>query len=104
MVNKPKKDRKFCPKCNQHRIAKVSIYKKSAANPNRQGSRRYRIKQKGFGGQTKPIQRRTAKNTKKPVLIYTFEECHHKAQKLLKRAKQVMLSNTKKVKGEVLTY
>lgn len=104
MVNIPKTRNTFCRKCEEHSTFKVSLYKKGKDNPNRQGARRYRIKQKGFGGQTKPIFRRKAKTTKKPVLKLECTKCHFKIQKALKRAKQVLISNEKKVKGEALTY
>lgn len=83
---------------------KVSIYKKSKDNPNRQGNRRYRIKQQGYGGQTKPILKRKAKVTKKPVLKLECKNCHSKIMKPIHRAKHVILSNEKKVKGQALIY
>lgn len=82
----------------------MSIYKKGKENPNKQGSRRYRIKQRGFGGQTKPILRRKAKVTKKPVLKLECKNCHTKVMKVIHRAKHVILNNEKKVKGQALTY
>ncbi len=104
MVNIPKQKKHYCVNCNTHTLGKISIYKKGKENPNKQGCRGYRIKQKGFGGQTKPILRRKAKNTKKPVLKIKCTECSKIAMKPLKRAKQVMISNDKKVKGVALAY
>ncbi|CAG2099939.1 unnamed protein product, partial [Medioppia subpectinata] len=94
----------FCKKCNSHMASKVAIYKKGKDNPQRQGNRRYAIKQAGFGGQTKPILRRKAKNTKKPVLKLKCSKCNGMTLKVLKRAKQTIISNEKKVKGAALTY
>jgi large subunit ribosomal protein L44e len=104
MVNIPKSRKSYCPKCNKHEEMKVSIYKKGKDNPNRQGNRRYRIKQSGYGGQTKPILRRKAKVTKKPVLKLECKTCHSKVMKVIHRAKHVILNNEKKVKGKALTY
>ena len=104
MVNVPKTKRTYCVRCNKHQMFSVSLYKKGKENPNREGARRYRIKQKGYKGQTKPIQRRKAKTTKKPVLKLECQECHCKQMKALKRAKHVIITTEKKVKGEVLIY
>ncbi|KAI4291263.1 large subunit ribosomal protein L44e [Pancytospora philotis] len=104
MVNIPKTRNTFCGRCNKHAEFKVSLYKKSKDNPMRQGARRYRLKQAGFGGQTKPIFRRKSKVTKKPVIKLECKECKWKQCRALKRAKHVLISNEKKVKGEALTY
>lgn len=70
MVNIPKTRKTYCggPKCRKHTPHRVSQYKTGKRNPRRQGERRYHEKQKGFGGQTKPIFRKKAKTTKKVVL------------------------------------
>ncbi|ORD95110.1 LSU ribosomal protein L44E [Enterospora canceri] len=104
MVNVPKEKKHYCRTCNTHTSNKISLYKKSRDNPQREGNRRYRLKQKGFGGQTKPILRRKAKNTKKPVLKLKCTKCQHVQMKPLHRAKQTIISNEKKVKGAALTF
>lgn len=104
MVNIPKTRSTFCKKCEKHSEFKVSLYKKGKVNPNRQGERRYRIKSAGFGGQVKPIPRKKAKTTKKPVLKLECKTCNTKVTKAIKRAKHILISNEKKVKGEALTY
>lgn len=69
MVNVPKARRTFCPgKCRKHTQHKVTQYKKGKESSFAQGRRRYDRKQKGYGGQTKPIFRKKAKTTKKIVL------------------------------------
>lgn len=70
MVNIPKTRNTFCrgSKCRKHTPHKVSQYKKGKDSLVVQGKRRYDAKQKGFGGQTKPIFRKKAKTTKKIVL------------------------------------
>ena len=70
MVNVPKTRRTFCAaaKCRKHTLHKVTQYKAGKASIAAQGKRRYDRKQKGYGGQTKPIFRKKAKTTKKIVL------------------------------------
>lgn len=57
MVNIPKERRTFCKgkKCGKHTVHKITQYKAGKASKFAQGTRRYKEKQKGFGGQTKPI-------------------------------------------------
>lgn len=104
MVNIPKTRNTYCKKCSKHSKHKVSQYKKSKDNPNAQGNRRYANKQRGYGGQTKPILRRKAKVTKKIVLKLECSKCKSSQQKTLKRAKHVIFGGEKKTKGEALVY
>ena len=57
MVNMPKERRTYCKgkKCQKHTVHKITQYKAGKASKYAQGARRYKEKQKGFGGQTKPI-------------------------------------------------
>lgn len=57
MVNMPKERRTFCKgkKCQKHTVHKITQYKAGKASKYAQGARRYQEKQKGFGGQTKPV-------------------------------------------------
>merc|ERR1712195_132858 len=68
MVHYPKTMSTYCTEAGKHVTWKVSQYKKGKDSKKAQGKRRYDAKQKGFGGQTKPILRRTAKLTKKTTL------------------------------------
>jgi hypothetical protein len=61
-----------------------------------QGKRRYDRKQKGFGGQTKPIFKKKAKTTKKIVLRMECTICKSKKQIALKRCKHFELGGEKK--------
>jgi large subunit ribosomal protein L44e len=69
-----------------------------------QVKRRYYAKQKGYGGQTKPILRRKAKTTKKIVLRLECADCKHRVQKVLKRCKHFELGGEKKSKNAAPTY
>lgn len=104
MVNHPKTRKTYCPKCDAHQVQKQTLYKQGKANPVKQGNRRYRIKQKGFGGQTKPIFRKKAKATKKPVIKMECTSCHLKRTRAVKRAKHFVFNDIKKVKGEVVVF
>ena len=68
MVNIPKFKKTFCSKVKKHTVHKVTQYKKGKDSLTVQGKRRYDSKQKGFGGQTKPVFRKKAKTTKKVTL------------------------------------
>merc|ERR1711879_415125 len=54
--------------CRSHKTHRVSQYKKGRESKFCQGRRRYDAKQAGFGGQTKQIQKRKYKITKKVTL------------------------------------
>merc|ERR1712205_174685 len=97
----------YCKKCNKHTSQKVTQYKTGKASLVAQGKRRYDAKQKGYGGQTKPIFRKKAKLTKKTTikLEATFtNKVTKKEQKIkrcfsIKRCKTFVLGkkeNTKK--------
>jgi large subunit ribosomal protein L44e len=73
--------RTYCPKCNKHTEHTVSLYKKGKDRALAEGNRRYDRKQKGYGGQKKPIQRKTAKTTKKQTLKLKCKDCGYIIQK-----------------------
>ena len=62
------------------------------------GKRRYDRKQRGYGGQTKPIFRKKAKTTKKIVLRMECLTCKKRKQVPLKRCKHFELGGDKKRK------
>jgi len=99
-VNIPKTRKTFCAskKCGKHTLHKVTQYKTGKASLFAQGKRRYDAKQKGFGGQTKPVFRKKAKTTKKVVLRLECNECKYKMQIALKRCKHFELGGDKKKK------
>lgn len=73
----PKELRAFCPRCKRHEVHSVSIYKRGRERALAAGARRYERKQRGYGGQKKPIQRRLFKAAKKQVLKLTCKACGH---------------------------
>ena len=84
----------------KHTKHKVVQYKKGKDRPRAQGNRRYAAKQKGFGGQTKPILRKKAKQTKKITLRLECTVSKRRRCKVLGRTKTFILgANTTKTKG-----
>lgn len=99
MVNVPKQRRTFCKgKCKKHTLHKVTQYKKGKDSLYAQGKRRYDRKQRGYGGQTKPIFRKKAKTTKKIVLRMECTECKNRKQLPIKRCKHFEIGGDKKRK------
>jgi len=84
--------------CKGHRLHKVTQYKTGKASLFAQGKRRYDRKQKGFGGQTKPVFKKKAKTTKKIVLRLECVTCKLKKQIALKRCKHFELGGEKTVR------
>mmetsp|Transcript_4973 Transcript_4973/g.5590 ORF Transcript_4973/g.5590 Transcript_4973/m.5590 type:complete len:98 (+) Transcript_4973:82-375(+) len=96
MVSVPKTKKTFCGKpCNKHTVHKVAQYRKGADSLTVQGKRRYDAKQKGFGGQTKPIFRKKAKTTKKITLRLECTECKRRRLLLWGRCKTFILGQDK---------
>ncbi len=106
MVNIPKERKTYCKgkKCGKHTLHKVTQYKAGKASLFAQGKRRYDAKQKGYGGQTKPIFHKKAKTTKKIVLKLTCSGCKKTVQNVLKRTKHFELTDKKKVGGKEPTW
>ena len=103
MVNVPKERMTFCnhKACKKHTKHKVAQYKTAKKTGLAQGDRRYNQKQKGYGGQTKPIFRKKAKTTKKIVLRLECSKCKQKRCVPIKRCKHFELGgDTKKKAGE----
>ena len=82
-------------------LHKVTQYKAGKASNFAQGKRRYDDKQKGYGGQTKPIFHKKAKTTKKVVIRLECKKCKRKMQLCLKRCKHFELGEKKAPTGHV---
>eukprot|EP00918_Siedleckia_nematoides_P103569 GHVU01226068.1.p1 GENE.GHVU01226068.1~~GHVU01226068.1.p1 ORF type:complete len:106 (+),score=17.63 GHVU01226068.1:1070-1387(+) len=104
MVNVPKQRKTYCQgkQCRKHTLHKVTQYKRGKESSVRQGRRRYDRKQKGFGGQTKPILKKKSKTTKKITLKLECVTCKAKSLMKLKRTKHFELGAEKKSKGGTL--
>merc|ERR1711875_100379 len=106
MVNVPKTRRTYCKgkKCRKHTLHKVSQYKAGKASLYAQGKRRYDRKQRGYGGQTKPIFHKKAKTTKKIVLRLECTKSKKKKLLVIKRCKHFELGGDKKRKGQMIQF
>eukprot|EP01017_Pseudomicrothorax_dubius_P036409 TRINITY_DN520_c0_g1_i10.p1 TRINITY_DN520_c0_g1~~TRINITY_DN520_c0_g1_i10.p1 ORF type:complete len:120 (-),score=40.80 TRINITY_DN520_c0_g1_i10:195-554(-) len=100
MVCVPKLRKTICPRCNKHRPHKVSQYKKGKESTLSQGRRRYDNKQRGYGGQKKPVFKKKAKTTKKVTLRLECNVCKYKRHVLLGRCKTFVLGEQKKVESK----
>mmetsp|Transcript_326 Transcript_326/g.914 ORF Transcript_326/g.914 Transcript_326/m.914 type:complete len:95 (-) Transcript_326:39-323(-) len=89
--------RTFCPKLGKHSVFKVSAYRKGKDSTHVKGKRRYDRKQKGFGGQTKPIFRKKAKATKKVIIKLECVKTKAKRFKKIKRCKTFIVGQQKEV-------
>merc|ERR1712000_174170 len=78
--------------------------KTGAARLYAQGKRRYDRKQKGYGGQGKPIFHKKAKTTKKIVLKLECTVCGFKSFKPIRRCKKFEIGGDKKTKNAVVGY
>jgi large subunit ribosomal protein L44e len=91
----PKKKNTFCAKCVKHTSHKVTQYKKGQSSLVHLGKRRYDMKQKGYGGQTKPIFHKKAKTTKVIVVKLQCSACKKIHQHTVKRCKTFELGEKK---------
>eukprot|EP01068_Selenidium_serpulae_P002967 Selendium_serpulae@DN2799_c0_g1_i1.p1 len=105
MVNVPKTRKTFCPRkqCGKHQPHKVVQYKKGKEKFAAAGKRRYDFKQRGFGGQSKPIFRKKAKTTKKIVLKLECTKCKAKRTVVIARCKSFVLGGDNKGKSADVT-
>ena len=95
MVAVTKTRKTMCKKCKTHTVHKVSQYKKGKESLKAQGRRRYDMKQRGFGGQKKPVFKKKAKITKKVTLKFECTNCKTKRFIGLGRAKSFKFEEKK---------
>jgi ribosomal protein L44E len=92
----PKSKKTFCRfVCKKHTQHKVTQYKKGKESTCAQGKRRYDAKQKGFGGQKKPVFHKKAKTTKKIVLRLECNVCKKKSLYPISRCRSFVLGGTR---------
>lgn len=85
----PRSMRTYCPRCKTHTEFNVSLYKAGKRRPHRVGERRFKKKQKGYGGMKRPVQHNQAKVTKKQTLMLECKECTYKLMRKGIRLKKV---------------
>jgi large subunit ribosomal protein L44e len=74
-VNVPKEIRTYCPRCKQHQVHTVTLYKAGKRRALAKGERHHEREKKGYGGQKYPLQREFAKTTKKQTLKLKCKVC-----------------------------
>ena len=105
----PKTMKRFCRyKCRKHTTHKVTQYKKGKESSMAQGRRRYDNKQKGFGGQKKPIFKKKAKTTKKVVLRQNAQNAKKNHFIKLKDVRHlflvVLVKSNQNIKNTIIKY
>lgn len=85
----PRSMRTYCPRCKTHTEFNVSLYRAGKRRAHRVGERRFKKKQKGYGGMKRPVQHNQAKVTKKQTLVLECKECTYKLMRKGIRLKKV---------------
>lgn len=80
-MKSPKSMKTYCPRCRKHTTHTVSVYRKGKDRKMAAGRRRYDKKLKGYGGQPRPILRKTAKTTKKISVQLSCKDCGYIVQR-----------------------
>jgi len=89
----PKTLMTYCPKCKEHTEHGLSQYRKGRDRPMAQGNRRSLIrKRRGYGGQRDPRQRKTAKTTKKAMVLLKCGKCGYELERALGRLRKLDIS------------
>jgi large subunit ribosomal protein L44e len=106
MVNAPKTHRTFCKKCGKHQPHQAIQYQKGKDSLHTQGKCLFDRKHSGYGGQTKLIFQKKAKNKKKILLKLECAElnCRSKRMLAIKRCRHFKLGGDKKRKGQVIQF
>jgi large subunit ribosomal protein L44e len=88
----PRRLNTYCPRCGKHREFTVSLYRKGKERKLAEGARRYARKQKGYGGQRKPRQRKFAKTTKKQTVMIRCTVCEYQTSRLGVRLRRLEIT------------
>ena len=86
------------PDCKSHKLHKITQYKRGRVHDGRLGNRKYKLKQKGFGGQKKPVLRKKAKVTKITTLKMVCTTCNMRRIMPIGRCKSFKFLEIKKEK------
>ena len=86
---RPRKIKRYCPKCKKHTLHNVEKVKKKKASELKQGQRRFRRVTSGYRGFPRPKPEGREKITRRAPLKYTCEKCKKSIQPPSIRAKKV---------------
>jgi large subunit ribosomal protein L44e len=81
LVNVPKENTTYCPKCKVHQAHAVSLYKAGKRRALAKGERHHKREKEGYGGQKYPLQKEFAKTTKKQTLRLKCKVCGYMRHK-----------------------
>lgn len=74
-MQKPRKIKRYCPKCKKHTVQAIERIKKRKASELKQGQRRFRRVMRGYGGFPRPKPEGREKTSRRLALKYTCETC-----------------------------
>jgi len=81
-VKVPKTVNTYCPKCGKHTGHSVSLYRAGRPRALSAGAIRHEKELRGYGGQKFPELKRTAKTTKKQLLMLKCRTCGNTVERL----------------------
>jgi large subunit ribosomal protein L44e len=87
-MQKPRKVKRYCPKCKKHTIHNVDRVKKRKASELKKGQRRFRRVMSGYRGFPRPKPEGREKTTRRVALKYTCEICKKSHQPPALRAQK----------------
>ena len=90
-MQRPRKIKRYCPKCKKHTTHDVDRIKKKRASELKQGQRRFRRVMAGYRGFPRPKPEGREKATRRVALKYTCTECKKSHQPASIRAKKFEL-------------
>jgi large subunit ribosomal protein L44e len=88
-MQKPRKIKRYCPKCKKHTEHNIDKIKKKKASEFKQGQRRFRRVMRGYRGFPRPKPEGREKTSRRAALKYTCNVCKKSKQPPSLRAKKV---------------
>ncbi len=85
---RPRKLKRYCPKCKKHTTHDVERIKKRRASELKRGQRRFRRVMRGYRGFPRPKPEGREKTSKRIALKYVCEQCKKAHQPPSQRAKK----------------
>lgn len=77
---KPRKIKRYCPKCKKHTVHNVEKIKKRKASELKQGQRRFRRVMQGYRGFPRPKPEGREKTSRRIPVKYTCDVCKKSQQ------------------------
>ena len=74
-MQKPRKIKRYCPKCKKHTVHAIEKVKKRRASELKQGQRRFRRVMRGYRGFPRPKPEGREKTSRRLSLKYTCDIC-----------------------------